>query len=57
MHIEILTDDFCRCQRSFFRREVASGHTLYEGGQEQQRDDTDHIHGTDGQQVAGQVKV
>lgn len=56
-HRKILTDDFRRCQRSFLHGEVAGRHTLDHRGQEQQRQDADHIHGADGQQEVAQVEV
>lgn len=55
--MEILTNDFCRCQRSYFLGEVAGRHTLDQRGQQQQRQDADYIHGTNRQQEVVQVKV
>ena len=51
------TDDFDRSQGNLLRREVTGSDTLYEWGQEQQRQDTDDVHETDGQEEVFMVEV
>ena len=51
------TDDFDRSQGNLLGREVTGRDTLYERGQQQQRQDADDVHQTDGQEEVLMVEV